>query len=159
MADPDCPLCRKVAALDQSNPDDVVWQFPHSVAFLGDYQFYDGYCVLVARRHATELDQLTNPERLAFLEEMSLLARAIGEQFRPHKLNYELLGNQVPHLHWHIVPRYGSDPDHLFPIWLPLERAKQDAAENRRLQTGPRPRHETSASIRSKLQDWLGVAP
>ena len=32
---------------------------------------------------------------------------------RPHKLNYELLGNQVPHLHWHLFPRSPDDPDRL----------------------------------------------
>jgi diadenosine tetraphosphate (Ap4A) HIT family hydrolase len=157
MADSECPLCRKLDARAQFPEGELVWEFPHSVAFLGDHQFYDGYCVLVARRHASELSELGGPERLAFFEEMCLLARGIGEQFRPHKLNYELLGNQVPHLHWHIVPRYRDDPDRLDPIWLPLERAKNDPALRQRLQTGPRPRQETAAALRTKLKLWLGI--
>src|SRR5436305_10547991 len=96
----DCPFCRKLAALCELPPEEVVWQFPHSVALLGPWQFYHGYCVLVSRRHSTELSELDAAERRAYLDEMCLLAEAVGDCFRPRKLNYELLGNQVPHLHW-----------------------------------------------------------
>ena len=42
--------------------DEIVWQFPHSVAFLGAWQFYHGYCVLVSRGHTTELSGLDDAE-------------------------------------------------------------------------------------------------
>jgi diadenosine tetraphosphate (Ap4A) HIT family hydrolase len=58
-------------------------------------------------------------------------------------LNYELLGNQVPHLHWHLFPRYRDDPEALKPVWLALDRAERDPAERRRLETGPVERQET----------------
>src|ERR1700694_4734407 len=45
--------------------------------------------------------------------------------YHPHKLNYELLGNQVPHLHWHLFPRSKQDADHLKPVWLALDAAEQ----------------------------------
>src|SRR5215211_6707759 len=102
--DPNCPMCKAVADLSADDRSVPVWHFPHSVASLGPWQFYTGYCLLVSREHHTELSQL-GPNRGAFLEEMSLLAQAVEECFRPHKLNYELLGNLVPHLHWHLVPR------------------------------------------------------
>src|SRR5262245_21569765 len=114
---PDCPFCRKLDALNELPPGDLVWEFPHSVAVLGPWQFYHGYCILIARRHATELFHLDEAERHAYLEEMTLLARAIADAFGPHKLNYELLGNQVPHLHWHLFPRYQHDPHVLRPVW------------------------------------------
>ena len=91
-----CHFCRQFTALSKLPPSEVVWQFPHSVAFLGRWQSYPGYCVLVARTHATELSALEDAERRAYLDEMCLLAKAIEAAFRPHKLNYELLGNQVP---------------------------------------------------------------
>ena len=37
--------------------------------------------------------------------------------FRPDKVNYELLGNMVPHMHWHVVPRFRTDPLWPRPIW------------------------------------------
>ena len=155
MTKPDCPICKKLAALEKLPPDEVVWTFPHSVALLGPWQFYGGYCILVSRRHATELNQLPATERRAFLDEMCLLARAVEECFRPHKLNYELLGNQVPHLHWHILPRYQHDPDVLRPVWLAIERAENDEAERRRLKTGPLSRAATLETLRKKLQSLV----
>ncbi len=82
---------------------------------------------------------------------MALLAEAIENCFRPHKLNYELLGNQVPHLHWHLFPRSADDPDRLQPVWFALERAKTDAAEQARLEAGS----VSPAEVRARLHDWL----
>jgi diadenosine tetraphosphate (Ap4A) HIT family hydrolase len=140
MSASDCPMCRKVAA--ELPEHEVVWRFPHSVALLGPWQFYHGYCLLVSRTHATELSRLPEAERRAYLDEMCLLARAIETAFRPHKLNYELLGNQVPHLHWHLFPRYADDPDALRPVWLALDQAERDEPIRRRLEAG-RPDRET----------------
>src|SRR6266446_4938735 len=106
----DCPFCQKLTKLDDLPPEEVIWQFPHSVVLLGTWQYYHGYCILVARQHATELSQLESSVRHAYFDEMCLLARVLEACFKPRKLNYELLGNQVPHLHWHIFPRYQSDP-------------------------------------------------
>jgi diadenosine tetraphosphate (Ap4A) HIT family hydrolase len=148
--DDTCPFCVKLAALDTLKPGEVVWSFPHSVAFLGTWQFYEGYCVLVSRRHATELSQLAESERAGFLEEMCLTARAIEQAFRPHKMNYELLGNQVPHLHWHLFPRLLADPDHLKPVWLALDAAERDPVSRKSLEgTGDR------ASKSRTLQETL----
>lgn len=147
----DCPFCHKLTRLHEL-PDDIVWQFVHSVAFLGPWQFYHGYCILVWRRHATELSQLSETERRGYLDEMCLLAEAIKQCFSPHKLNYELLGNQVPHLHWHLFPRYRDDPEALKPVWLALDRAERNEQEKHRLQSGPLNRAETVALLRKQLQ-------
>src|SRR5262249_25073612 len=112
------------------------------------WQYYHGYCILVARRHATELSQFTADERHGFFDEMCTLAKAIETCFQPRKLNYELLGNQVPHLHWHLFPRQGDDPELLKPVWLALDRAERDEKERRRLQTGPISRAETIALLK-----------
>jgi diadenosine tetraphosphate (Ap4A) HIT family hydrolase len=130
----------------------VVWCFPHSVALLGTWQHYHGYCILVSRRHAAELSGLPDAERRAYLDEMCLLARAIELCFRPHKLNYELLGNQVPHLHWHLFPRYLDDPERLKPVWLALDRAENDLGLRGRLEIGPGNRATTAATLRRQLQ-------
>jgi diadenosine tetraphosphate (Ap4A) HIT family hydrolase len=151
MTAPECVFCEKVARRAELPPGELVWEFSHGVAFLGPWQFYHGYCVLVSRRHATELSGLGEGERRAFLDEMCLLARAMENAFRPHKLNYELLGNQVPHLHWHLFPRYRDDPDRLRPVWLGLDRAEQDAEVRRRLQQGPTDRAATLSALREQL--------
>ena len=130
-----------------------MWRFPHSIAFLGRHQYYRGYCVLVCRRHATELSGLSDDVRRAYLDEMSLLALAIEQGFRPHKLNYELLGNQVPHLHWHLFPRSAADPDVLKPVWLALDRAERDTDWQRRLEEDPAARPAITALLRRQLTE------
>jgi diadenosine tetraphosphate (Ap4A) HIT family hydrolase len=152
MAASDCPFCQKVAALKENPAPETVWEFPHSVAILGTWQYYTGYCILIARRHATELSQLSDLERHAFLNEMCLLAKAIEEQHRPHKLNYELLGNQVPHLHWHLFPRAVDDPDRLKPVWLSLDLAERDSEMRRRLENGSLDRYITAAGLQAALK-------
>src|SRR5436305_11841652 len=151
MSSSPCPFCAKLADLASLPPDEVVWRFPHSVALLGSWQFYQGYCVLVAARHATELSSLDALERRAYLDEMCLLAQGIESAYRPLKLNYELLGNQVPHLHWHLFPRYADDPERLRPVWLALDRAERDPEVRRRLETGPRDRAATARDLRQTL--------
>jgi len=147
----ECPFCQKLTGLDQLPPGEVVWSFPNSVALLGTHQFYRGYCVLISRQHARELSGLADEVRRAYLDEMCLLARAIERGVRPHKLNYELLGNQVPHLHWHLFPRFKDDPDVLNPVWLALEQAKTNPDLRRRLEQGPLERPAICAALRREL--------
>jgi diadenosine tetraphosphate (Ap4A) HIT family hydrolase len=152
MAQPACPFCDKVAGISSLAPDELVWEFRHGVALLGPWQYYEGYCILVSKMHATELSQLSPSDRAAFLQELCVLARAIEEAFRPHKLNYELLGNEVPHLHWHVFPRYLHDAERLKPVWLALDRAERDESEGHRLRTGSRTRGEIADAIRFRLE-------
>jgi diadenosine tetraphosphate (Ap4A) HIT family hydrolase len=76
-----------------------------SVAYLHADQFFPGWTVLVLKRHATELYELSREERAGLMEEVSEVARVLATTFHAIKVNYELLGNQIPHIHWHIVPR------------------------------------------------------
>ncbi len=64
------------------------------------------------------------------MEDMALIGAAINKALKPDKMNYELLGNAIPHLHWHVVPRYHSDPMWGRPIWAGYRkrtRLSQDA--------------------------------
>lgn len=81
-----------------------------SAVYLHDDQFFAGWSVLVLRRHATELFELAPDERARLMDEVSDVARALQLAFNPRKLNYALFGNLVPHVHWHVIPRLGSDP-------------------------------------------------
>ena len=153
MGDAECPFCEKLDRREALSADELVWQFPHSVALLGQWQFYHGYCLLVSRRHATELSQLLPDERRAFFDELCVLAAAIEDCFEPEKLNYELLDNLVPHLHWHVFPRSRRDPDARRPVWLALDRAEHDDAERYRLESGPFDRATTAALLRANLKE------
>ena len=88
-----------------------------SVAYLHDDQFFPGWTYLVLKRHATELWQLDAAERAALIEEVTRVARAVGDAFGAVKVNYELLGNAIAHIHWHVIPRLAGDPSPRLPVW------------------------------------------
>lgn len=88
-----------------------------SKVYLHDDQFFAGWTVLVFRRHATELFQLAPTERFQLMEEVNRVAAIAADVYQAKKMNYELLGNQLPHIHWHIIPRLADDPAPLEPVW------------------------------------------
>lgn len=88
-----------------------------SQAYLHEDQFFPGWTVVVFRRHATELFHLAPTERIQMMEEVTLVARTLAQVFDARKINYELLGNQLPHIHWHLIPRLATDPAPLEPVW------------------------------------------
>jgi len=88
-----------------------------SKIYLHDDQFFPGWTVVVFQRHATELFQLAPTERFQLMEEVNRVAKTLAETYQAKKMNYELLGNQLPHIHWHIIPRLANDPAPLEPVW------------------------------------------
>jgi diadenosine tetraphosphate (Ap4A) HIT family hydrolase len=122
----DCPACsRRWPAEGQRIAD-----CGSSVAYLHDDQFFTGWTFVVLKRHATELWQLEAPERAVLVEEVTRVARAVATAFGARKMNYELLGNAVPHIHWHLIPRLAGDPAPRAPVWtVPHEPRGLDAAE------------------------------
>jgi diadenosine tetraphosphate (Ap4A) HIT family hydrolase len=70
-----------------------------------------GYAIVVWRgRHVPDVSEMNESELSAYWAEVVEVARALTHVFEPCQLNYELLGNAVPHVHTHIVPRYVDDP-------------------------------------------------
>lgn len=108
-----CPLCTKW----HDEPDLRVAELGRSYVILNRDQFFPGYCFVIAKEHVTELFHLDPATRAAVIEEVNAVAAAVAGAFKPDKVNYELLGNMVPHMHWHIVPRFRTDPLWPRPIW------------------------------------------
>jgi diadenosine tetraphosphate (Ap4A) HIT family hydrolase len=125
MSDAGCFFCPLVAALESAetyrSPSGAVARrvalLSTAVAVLGNDQYYRGYTLVIARRHATELYHLSDADSAAYFLDMLSVARAIDRAFSPRKMNYELLGNTVAHLHWHLFPRYADDPNPARPTW------------------------------------------
>jgi diadenosine tetraphosphate (Ap4A) HIT family hydrolase len=84
---------------------------------LSIHQSLPGYCILLCKRHVREPYDLPHEEQQLFFEDMMRVGRALDRVFAPVKMNFELLGNSVPHLHCHIKPRYYGDPAGGIPIW------------------------------------------
>jgi len=98
-------------------PEQRIVDCGSTVAYLHDDQFFPGWTFLLLKRHATELWQLEPAERTALIEEVARVARALGAAFDAVKLNYELLGNQIAHIHWHLIPRCADAPAPRSPVW------------------------------------------
>lgn len=156
--DATCPLCTKVIEAAKLPVDELVWQFPHSVAVLGPWQCYHGYCVLISRTHAAELLDLPPAQSRALYDELLLLASAIRAVVQPRKLNFELLGNQVAHPHWHVFPRFDADLQQRQPVWVALAQAEADPQRRLRCETGPEPRAETVRRLQAELRRLIGLS-
>lgn len=68
-----------------------------------------GYVCLVAKRHVREPFELPDSERRAFWDDVDRVASVLSASLRPDKLNYEIHGNTIPHLHLHLFPRWRGD--------------------------------------------------
>ena len=101
----------------EDEPELRIVELKHSHLLLNRDQFFPGYCFVVAREHVTELFHLERSARSEIMEEVISTAEALAAIFKPDKMNYELLGNMAPHMHWHLVPRFRNDPLWPRPIW------------------------------------------
>jgi diadenosine tetraphosphate (Ap4A) HIT family hydrolase len=89
-------------------------------AYLTRAAIQRGYTVVKWRgRHVAEPTELTADEASAYWAEVITVARALETHLHPVKTNYNVLGNSVPHLHTHIVPRYADDPRPGWPFPFP----------------------------------------
>ena len=99
-----------------------VYELETGYAVIGDHQHFKGYSLFLLKEHITELHFMSNTMKSKHLEEMSIVYEAVYNVFKPDKMNAELLGNGDPHIHWHLYPRYNSDPLKRQPVWkLPKE--------------------------------------
>lgn len=124
MTDPACKACAKT----WPRADHVIADLGITTAYLHDDQFFTGWTVLVLQRHATELFHLTPAERMQLMEDVNQVATALTQAYGAKKINYELLGNQLPHIHWHVIPRLANDPAPLEPVWRVQHEAMALAA-------------------------------
>lgn len=114
----DCFVCQRIREIKENKNRFFVKEMKSGYVVLGDHQYYKGYTLLLSKKHTDELHKLPREVRSQFLEDMAIVAEAVYKAFKPKKLNYELLGNTVSHLHWHIVPRYANDSKPGVPIWV-----------------------------------------
>lgn len=128
MTDPTCKACQGT----WPRADHFIADLGLSQAYLHEDQFFPGWTVVVFRRHATELFHLAPTERIQLMEEVTLMAKTLAQVFDARKINYELLGNQLPHIHWHLIPRLATDPDPLEPVWRVRHEPVRPAADELR---------------------------
>jgi diadenosine tetraphosphate (Ap4A) HIT family hydrolase len=124
MVGKDCPLC---GALGKGDNDFTVEVFVGQVAEvrLERRSLLPGYCTVVWRLgHVAEPTALDATQASLYWAEVMAAGRAVQARFNPLKMNYSTLGNAIPHLHTHVLPRYSDDPAPGGPIaWEDLPTA------------------------------------
>ena len=127
-----CEMCRSWRA-DEDEYGIRFHATDHTDAVLQRAAIQRGYTLVIWRgRHVVEPYDLTEDEAAAYWHDVLTVARALAAHYQPLKMNYQTLGNTVPHLHTHLLPRFIEDPapGRPFPL-LPQDgaEAKTDPAE------------------------------
>jgi diadenosine tetraphosphate (Ap4A) HIT family hydrolase len=99
-----CPICR------DGGPRDVIAELEATWATASADAPLPGYVCLISKRHVVEPFDLPPAELAAFWNDAMVSARALHELLRPDKMNYEIHGNTIAHLHLHLYPRFAGDP-------------------------------------------------
>ncbi|OON59786.1 HIT family protein [Massilia sp. KIM] len=110
-----CELC------DLAAP--AVWRGPKFSVILVDDANYPGFCRVIWHEHVREMSDLAGEDRLLLNEAVFQVEEAVREVMEPLKVNVASLGNVVPHLHWHVIPRYADDAHFPAPVWAAAARA------------------------------------
>lgn len=98
-----CPVCLR------GKPLDIITELDASYLMAGEDSPMKGYCFFLLKRHAVELYELSLEEATAFMGDVQRASKAVHEITGAVKLNYEIHGNTIPHLHLHLFPRYIGD--------------------------------------------------
>ena len=104
MSNLECMYCD-----DCEKKDNLMIEFmklPSARVFLFKDQMYKGRCIVAYDEHETELFLMPQNKRDEFMNSVSKVAGAITEAFGANKINYAAYGDGVPHMHFHIVPKY-----------------------------------------------------
>ncbi|AFQ47156.1 HIT family protein [Burkholderia cepacia] len=117
----ECVFCRE-------DGGEVLWQddMLRVVLATGEHE-YPGFCRVIWGTHVAEFSDLGEPERAHLMRVVYAVERAVRRVMQPNKVNLASLGNMVPHVHWHVIPRFSNDPHFPQAVWAPRQRGVSDA--------------------------------
>lgn len=114
IREPGCELCALAAV--------PVWKNELFSVIMVNDEAYPGFVRVIWHDHVREISELGTAERLALNDAVYRVELAVRAVMAPLKINVASLGNVVPHLHWHIIPRYADDAHFPAPVWAAAVR-------------------------------------
>ncbi len=96
-----CPLCN-------AQNEDIIYENTLFRIVLVDE--IPGYIRVITQKHIKEFSELSDDEAVEIMQAIKKTEKAMIEFLKPDKINIAALGNMVPHLHIHMIPRYENDP-------------------------------------------------
>lgn len=110
-----CALCLEPGG-------DVLWDDGFArVVLVGDAD-HPGFCRVILNAHKKEMTDLAEIERNRLMSTVYVVEKLLRELLQPEKINLASFGNMVPHLHWHVIPRYADDPHFPGSVWSARNR-------------------------------------
>ncbi|MCL2524975.1 MAG: HIT family protein [Betaproteobacteria bacterium] len=106
----DCELCAQPGGA-------LLWQSAVCRVVRVAEPHYPGFCRVVWQAHVREMSDLPPAARRYLMEVVVAVESVIRELFAPDKINLASFGNMVPHVHWHVIPRWIGDRHFPEPIW------------------------------------------
>jgi len=127
MSHADCLLC-------QTPGGTILWQNQCLRVIDAGDALYPGFTRVIWTAHVVEMTDLTTAEQAELLRVVLMVERVQRDVLKPAKVNLAAFGNVVPHLHWHVIPRWQDDPHFPQAVWaaLPPADAKAQAAQEAR---------------------------
>jgi len=105
--DPNCSYCAEGTLLDAFGIK--ICDLPASKLYLFKEQSHKGRVIVASKFHVSEMIDLSDADRHAFLDDVCRVARALHAAFQPKKVNYGAYGDTGCHLHFHLVPKYEGE--------------------------------------------------
>jgi len=116
-----CPLCDAPGGA-------LLWQDDFCRVVRADEADYPGFLRVILNAHVKEMTDLAVADQQALMRVVFATEAALREVLAPDKINLASLGNVVPHLHWHVIPRFADDPHFPNPVWGARPRSTPHAA-------------------------------
>lgn len=116
-----CPLCN-------DDGGRVLWRDRLCRVVLADEADYPGFLRVILGAHVKEMTDLADVDRHALMDVVFACEGALREVVSPDKINLASLGNLVPHLHWHVIPRHVDDPHYPAAVWAVRQRERPHVA-------------------------------
>lgn len=145
-----CPFC-------ETDGGEVVWRDAQLRVVLANEPGYPGFCRVIWHAHVAEMTDLPVEGRQRVLAAVLAVEQAQRRTLAPDKVNLASLGNQVPHVHWHVIPRHVDDAHFPGSVWSESRRAVQPEVLAARTARLPALRDAIVAELEQALAD--GGAP
>jgi diadenosine tetraphosphate (Ap4A) HIT family hydrolase len=101
-----CVLCKEALTPEEG---ELIWRGDYCRVILVHDPDLPGFCRVIWNQHVAEMSDLTYGERDHLMSLVFAVEEAIREVMDPDKINLAALGNMVPHIHWHVIPRFRGD--------------------------------------------------
>ena len=108
-----CVLCADV----KPNEDELIWRGDDCRVILVNDPDLPGFCRVIWNHHIADMTELTHGEREHLMHLVFVVEEAVRRVMKPAKVNLAALGNMVPHIHWHVIPRFKDDAFFPGSIW------------------------------------------